>query len=44
MTRYRPDAYVLHPTYHAALIGMLEASQQHQRLFIDQLCVAYTNH
>lgn len=44
MTRYRPDAFVLHPNYHAALIGMLDASPQHRRLFIDSLCVAYTSH
>ena len=44
MTKYSPDAFVLHPTYHMALIGMLDASQQHRRLFIDPLCAVYTSH
>jgi len=42
LARYRPDAFVLHPTFHASLIELLEASGQYQRLFNDQLCVAYT--
>ena len=41
MARYSPEAFVLHPDFHAPLIRMLEASGQYQLLYNDQLCVAY---
>lgn len=43
LARYSPDAFVLHPTFHRGLIGLLEASGQYQRLFSDPLCVAYAS-
>lgn len=44
MAKYRPDAFVLHPAFHAPLIRMLDASEQYRRIFIDNQCVAYTIH
>ena len=44
MTKYQPDAFILHPTYHAILIKMLVDSGQHRQLYSDQRCVIFTNH
>lgn len=43
IAEYKPDAFVLHPNYHAPLIKMLEESGQYRQIFNDQLCTVYTD-
>ena len=41
LTKYQPDAFVLHPHFHRNLIRQLDENARHERIYGDGLCVVY---